>query len=210
MIGRKRSRHASRIASKGAAALLALFHERHVDHHDCVLFHDADQHQDADDGDDREVQPEEFERPERPDRRRRQPGQDGERMDEALVEDAEHDVDRDDGRGEQKPLVGERVLEHLGGSGEGSRDRGRHVQFGLDGVDAADRVAERDPGRRVEGDVTAGSCPSWLMDSGPAVRSTCAMVESGTSLPFAGARMRMRSSRSAVHPRRGSNSVMTW
>ena len=64
---------------------------------------------------------------ERADRRRRQAGQDGQRVDEALVEDAEHDVDRDHRRGEEQPLVGERVLEHLGGAGEGGRDRRRHA-----------------------------------------------------------------------------------
>ena len=51
MIGRKRSRQASRIASSGVAAL-ALRIERDVDHHDRVLLDDADQHQDADDRDD--------------------------------------------------------------------------------------------------------------------------------------------------------------
>ena len=40
--------------------------------------------------------PEQPERQQRADRRRRQAGQDRQRMDEALVEDAEHDVDRED------------------------------------------------------------------------------------------------------------------
>ena len=54
-IGRKRSRQAWWIASRGAQALLALGVEREVDHHDRVLLHDADQQDDADDGDDAEV-----------------------------------------------------------------------------------------------------------------------------------------------------------
>ncbi len=85
-----------------APALLALEHQGDVDHHDGVLLHDADQHQHADDRDHREVHPEELQCPERPDRRRRQAGEDGERVDEALVEDAEHEVDGDDGRRQQQ------------------------------------------------------------------------------------------------------------
>ena len=116
MIGRKRSRQASRIASRGARPR-ALPDQREVDHHDRVLLDDADQHQDADDRDDAEVEAEQLERHQRADRRRRQAGQDGQRVDEALVEDAEHDVDGQHGRQQQQALVGERVLEDLGGAG---------------------------------------------------------------------------------------------
>ena len=49
-------------------------------------------------------------------RRGGQAGQNGQRVDEALVEDAEHDVDRQHGGEEQQPLVGGRILEDLGGS----------------------------------------------------------------------------------------------
>jgi len=50
----------------------------------------------------------------RADRRRGQAGQDGERVDEALVEDAEHDIDRQDGARDQQALIGERIQESLG------------------------------------------------------------------------------------------------
>ena len=52
MIGRKRSRQASKIASSGDLPSLALGLEREVDHHDRVLLHDADQQDDADERDD--------------------------------------------------------------------------------------------------------------------------------------------------------------
>ena len=94
--------------------------QRHVDHHDGVLLDDADQHQQADHRDDREVEAEQPSAQQRADRRRRQAGQDGQRMDEALVEDAEHDVDRDDRAEDEQALVGERVLERLGGAGRRS------------------------------------------------------------------------------------------
>jgi hypothetical protein len=51
MIGRKRSRHASKIASLGRLPSRARV-EREVDHHDRVLLHDADQQDDADQRDD--------------------------------------------------------------------------------------------------------------------------------------------------------------
>ena len=100
-----------------------------------------------------QVDAEEPQRDQRADRRRRQAGQDGERVDEALVEDAEHDVDRDDRAASSRALVGERVLEDLGGAGEGGRDRRRHRSA----PSSADRcastaVAERHALRQVEGD----------------------------------------------------------
>ena len=55
MIGRKRSRHAWWIASRGDMPLLALGLEREVDHHDRVLLHDADEQDDADQRDDAEL-----------------------------------------------------------------------------------------------------------------------------------------------------------
>ena len=55
MIGRKRSRHASRIASSGFLCSLALGFEREVDHHDRVLLDDADEQDEADERDDAEV-----------------------------------------------------------------------------------------------------------------------------------------------------------
>ena len=70
--------------------------QRHVDHHDRVLLDDADQHQQADHGDDRQVEAGPADGEQRAGCRRRQAGQNGQRMDEALIEDAEHDVDGDD------------------------------------------------------------------------------------------------------------------
>ena len=65
MIGRKRSRQASKIACVGGGVAGALPLEREVDHHDRVLLDDADQHDDADDGDDAQILMEQHERGER-------------------------------------------------------------------------------------------------------------------------------------------------
>ena len=95
----------------GRLAAAALRVEREVDHHDRVLLHDADEQDDADEGDDVEVEAEEQQREDRADARRGQRGQDRDRVDEALVEHAEDDVDGDEGGEDQQRLIGERGLE---------------------------------------------------------------------------------------------------
>src|ERR1017187_2958742 len=65
MIGRKRSTHALWLPPLGRKPFVALRVQREVDHHDGVLLHDPDQHQDADGRDDREVLPEYPQREER-------------------------------------------------------------------------------------------------------------------------------------------------
>ena len=72
----------------------ALGFQREVDHHDGVLLDDADQQDDADDGDDVEVVAEQHQRQQRADAGRRQGREDRDRVDEALVEHAEHDIHR--------------------------------------------------------------------------------------------------------------------
>ncbi len=56
MIGRKRSRHASRIAALSALTPRARAANGEIDHHDAVLLDDADQQDDADHADDAEVE----------------------------------------------------------------------------------------------------------------------------------------------------------
>src|SRR5438093_545584 len=97
----------------GAEAVVALEVERDVDHHDRVFLHDPDEQDDSDHRDDREVHPADQQREQRTDAGRRQGGQDRERVDQALVEDAQDDVDRDQRRQDEQRLVGERGLEGL-------------------------------------------------------------------------------------------------
>jgi hypothetical protein len=58
---------------------------RKIDHHDGILFHDANKQNDADDRDDIEVNFEEHESEHGSHARRRQRGDDGERMNQAFV-----------------------------------------------------------------------------------------------------------------------------
>ena len=159
MIGRKRSSAASRIAASALSPTLPSL-DREVDHHDRVLFHDADQHHDADHGDDREVHLEHHQRDQRADAGRRQAGDDRDRMDEALVENAEHHVGGEDRRQHQDALPFERILEHLRGALEARGDRRRQARFALDLPGSRRRpVPSDEPGARLNEMVTAGWLP---------------------------------------------------
>ena len=85
-------------------------------------------------------------------RRGGQARQDGQRVDEALIENAEHDVDGDDRAENEKRLVGGGVLERLGGAVECRRDGLRHAELGLQAIDLLDAVAERHAVRQIVGD----------------------------------------------------------
>ena len=153
MIGRKRISAASRIARHRVEAALAPPLEREVDHHDRVLLDDADQQQDADDRDDRQVHVEAFEREQRADAGRRQARENRDRVDVALVEHAEQDVDRQHRGEQQRALPGQRLLEQLRVAGEVGDDVCRAGwMLALQRVDRVDRLAERHVGREIERD----------------------------------------------------------
>jgi len=67
--------------------------KREVDHHDGVLLDDTDEKNDADHGDDGKLSPEKHERDQRAYASGRQRRDDRQRMNQALVENAENDVD---------------------------------------------------------------------------------------------------------------------
>jgi hypothetical protein len=79
--------------------------EGEVDHHNAVLFYDANEQNDSDDADDVEVEVEEAKGEEGADAGRWQRGEDGKGVDEALVEHPEHDVDSDQRGEDEESLV---------------------------------------------------------------------------------------------------------
>src|SRR5207245_1279525 len=92
----------------------------------------------------------ELQRQQRADAGRRQRGQDRERIDEALVEDAEDDVDDDERRGDQRRFARQRGLEGLRVALEGSDHRRRHADLARGLVHRLDRFSERHAGLQVE------------------------------------------------------------
>ena len=81
-------------------ALLALRVQGEIDHHDGVFLDDADQQDDADDAEHVQIVAGDDQSQHGADACRRERRKNGDRMDEALVEDAEHDVHGDDRRPE--------------------------------------------------------------------------------------------------------------
>ena len=77
---------------------MALRLQREIDEDDAVLLDDADQHDDADERDDRQLGARREQGQQRAKSRRRQRRDDRQRMDQALIEHAQHDIDRDQRR----------------------------------------------------------------------------------------------------------------
>src|SRR5467141_466874 len=71
-------------------------------------------------------------------------------MNVAFVENAENDVDGNQGSQDQDGLIGQRLEEGRRGALERGLDAGWHVQFQLRAVDGVDRVAERGIGGQIE------------------------------------------------------------
>src|SRR5436309_2109656 len=83
---------------------------------------------------------------------RRVEGEDGERVDVALVEDAEHDVDGHERGEDQEWLARKRGLEGLGGALEARADARGESDLARRALDGGDGVAEGDAGGEVEGE----------------------------------------------------------
>ena len=109
---------ASRMASCGLLPSL-LGDDGEVDHHDAVLLDQADEHDDADKGVDRQLGAEEQQGQHRPETGEGQGGEDGQRVDKTFVEDAENNIDDDDGQAKQPAHARLGILKLLGVALEG-------------------------------------------------------------------------------------------
>ena len=138
------------MASTRRQALVALGLQGKVDHHDGVLLHDADQQHDADQRDDAEVGSSEQQRQNRADAGRGQRGENRQRMNQAFIQNAEHDVDRDQRGQDQIGLVLERVLKGLRGALEGGVDGAGHAHVALGLFERGHRIAQGHVGREIE------------------------------------------------------------
>ncbi len=87
-----------------------------------------------------------------PDSGRRQRGENCQRMDEALVKNAEDDVDGDQRGKDEVGLVLERLLEGLRGALECGVDRSGHADLALGFFKSGHGVAKGDIGREIEGE----------------------------------------------------------
>ncbi len=102
-------------------------------------------------GDDGELDTEQQQRQDRADPRRGQGRQDGHGMNEALVQDPEHQINRRQGREHQHQFAAEGLLEHQRRAGETAGDIGRQPDLPDIPGDGGLSVAQGLVGRQVEG-----------------------------------------------------------
>ena len=131
-------------------SVIAFRLQREVHHHDAVLLDDADQQDDADQRDHAQVVAAGHQDQQRADAGRWQRRQDRQRVDVALVQQTQHDVDGDQRRGDQPRLRRERIAERLRRALEGAGQRLRRADARHRLVDRIDGLSQRHARREVE------------------------------------------------------------
>ena len=168
---------------RGRFAVLAFRFEREVDDHDAVLLHDADQQNDADNRHHAQVLTEQHQRQQRAHTGGWQRRENRDRMDEAFVQNSQHDVDRDQRRQNQQRLVRERVVERCRRALKVGLQAGGRIQLVGQLVNLADRRAERRVRSQIERDGHRWKLA--LVRDGQRLRRSsrmCVKVFSGTAL----------------------------
>jgi hypothetical protein len=102
---------------------IALLLERHVDQHDAILLHDSDQQDNADNADHVQRPPDQHERNQCAETGRRERRQNRQRVNGALIEDAEDNIDSEQRCEDQRRRSAERALEGLRVALEACGDR---------------------------------------------------------------------------------------
>ena len=126
--------------------------ERKIDHHDAVLLDDADQQDDADQRNDAELGLKEQQREHRTHSRRGQRRENGDGVNDALIENAEHDIDRGERREDEHRLVLQRLLIGARGALEAAMDGRGHADLIRCAFDGRGRSAKGCIGRKIERD----------------------------------------------------------
>ena len=83
-------------------------------------------------------------------------------MDEALVKDAEDDIDDQNGDQQQNTQPLQRSLKSLSGALQAGVERRRDTQFLFERLDTRNRLTQRDAGQKVEGQGDCGQLPLMI------------------------------------------------
>ena len=126
--------------------------EGEIDHHDRVLLHNAHQQDHPDQRNHGEGRLGHQQRQQAANARRGQGGDDGERMDQAFIENAQHEIDAEQRRQNQQPLAGLKTAEHPGIAGKFAADGAGHLHIQLRLLDQPRRLAQRHAFAQVESD----------------------------------------------------------
>src|SRR6266851_1180530 len=132
--------------------LLAFGLQRKVDHHDRILLHNADQQNDSDQRNHTQVHMKQQQRQNRAHARRRQRRQNRDRVNVALIQHTQHNVDDDQRRQNQQRLILQRSLKRPRRSLKLRIHTGRHIQLRLRPVHRIHRIADRLARRQIERD----------------------------------------------------------
>ena len=159
------------MASSRGHAFLAFGLQREIDHHDGVLLDDADQEHDADQRDDAEIRAADAQGEQGAHSGRGQRGENREGMDVAFVQHAKHDVDRDQRRQDQQPLIGQGVLKRRAEPWNSACMPAGNVNWSLRRLMTSTASPREAPGARLKESVTTGNWPWWLTVIGTAVNS---------------------------------------
>src|SRR5271155_1342994 len=135
----------------GTHAMLSFRFQGEVNHHDAVLFHDADEQDNSYQRDDAEFLAADQQSQDRSDAGGRQRGKNRDGMDVTLVENAEHDVHRDERGQNQDRLVAQRSLKRGGRALKGRLNTERHSDILLRFINRFGGFAERSIGSEIEG-----------------------------------------------------------
>ena len=136
--------------------LLALGRDRHVDHHDPVLLDDADEEDHADHRDEAEIESEQHESGDRARPCRRQGRQYRQRVDIALIENAEDQIDDEQSCQDEQGYGAQRGLKSLGVALESADQRCRHLHLALGALNCFGGAAEGSALLQVEADGHGG------------------------------------------------------
>ena len=123
-----------------------------IDQHDAVLLDDADQQDDADDRDHAEIEVSRHQQQQCSQPRRRQRRDDGDGVDQALIQYAEDEIDHEQRGGDQDRRGRQRIPEGLRVALETRLQRQRLAELLLDMLDGRCRIADRRAGQQVERD----------------------------------------------------------
>ena len=109
-------------------------------------------------------------------------------MDEALIQNAQDDIDHDHGDQQQHAHILGRALERRRGALEDCLHRCPACRLAaLASLDRGHGIATSAlPGGRSKESVTAGTCPEWLTLSGMVPAAIVVTADSGTSWPVGG------------------------
>ena len=123
-------------------SFIALRLQRKIDHHNGVLLHNADQQNDADECNHAELDPRDQQRQQRAHTRGGKGRDDGDGVNIALVEHAQHNINSNERRQNQKRFIGQRRLECGCRALEAGVDARRHLDALLDTIHSFDCVPQ--------------------------------------------------------------------